>query len=122
MTKERWEGGESWIAAADLSGKQYFLVKQSALDKVNLATAQGTETGVLQNKPKANEAAAVMRTGTTRVISDGSGTAISVGDKLSSDANGRAVKVTTGQYVGEAMEASSASGTVISMSLMFGGF
>jgi hypothetical protein len=64
----------------------------------------------------------VMTDGIAKVVSDGSGTAIAAGDQVGSDANGRAVKVTTVDRLtqGEAMDASAALGTVIRVKLRIG--
>ncbi len=110
-------------ANSDLSAKQFFCVKQTAADTVDLCSAATDRTfGVLQNAPKANQAAEVQTDGIAKVSSDGSGTAIAAGDQLSVDANGRAVKCTTADRLtlGEAMDASSATGTVIRAKLRIG--
>jgi len=75
--------------------------------------------GVLQNDPRAGETAEVAYADgeITKVISDGSVTAISVGDQVGTDANGKAVrKATSGDLVlGRALEASSADGVIIAV-------
>ena len=60
--------------------------------------------------------------GITKAVSDGSGTSIAIGDQVGTDGNGRVVKKATADYgtIGEAMDASSASGTIIRVRL-FGG-
>jgi hypothetical protein len=61
-------------ANADLSAKQFFVVKQTAADVVDLcAAATDRAIGVLGNAPKANQAAQVGTDGVLKVVSDGSG-------------------------------------------------
>lgn len=110
-------------ANADLSTKQFFCVKQTALDTVDLCSAATDRTfGILTNAPKSAQAAEIQTDGIAKVVSDGSGTAIAVGDKLAVDANSRVVKNTTVDrwIVGEAMDASAALGTVIRVKLALG--
>lgn len=107
-------------AASDLSAKQFYIVKQSAADTVDLCSAATDRPfGVLLNAPKANQAAEVMTDGIAKVVSDGSGTAIAAGDQVTTDTTGKAVKNTTVDrpILGEAMDASTASGTVIRVKL-----
>jgi hypothetical protein len=112
---------ESYAANADLSAKQYFCVKYVAGPKVDLcAAATDRCVGVLQNKPAASGRNSVVRHhGITKAVSDGSGTAIAVGDPVGTDANGRVVKKATADYglIGEALDASSALGTIIRVRL-----
>src|SRR5215510_10160096 len=77
-------------AAADLSTKQFYGVKLTADRAVNIATA-GAVFAVLQNKPKLGEAAALTNSGIVKCISGG---VIAAGDKISTDANGKFVKIT----------------------------
>lgn len=103
-------------ANSDLSAKQFFAVKLTAADTVDLTSAAtDIAIGVLQNAPKANQAADVQVLGIAKAVSDGSGTAISVGDRVGPDTNGRWVKKATNDFNagGLAMDASSAQGTVI---------
>lgn len=110
-------------ANSDLSTKQFFLVKQTAADTVDLMAANTDLCfGVLVNAPKASQAASVQTDGVAKVVSDGSGTAIAVGDRLASDASGRVVKNTTADrlVIGVAMDASTAAGAVIRVKLTLG--
>src|SRR5690348_9017684 len=80
-------------------GKQFRFVKVVGAHKVGLATAKAdTVVGVLQNKPqKLNEAASVaIGTGVTYLQS---GAAIAAGAKLTTDATGRGITVSTGDRV-----------------------
>lgn len=69
-------------AGADLSGLQYYLVKMSGDDTVNItATANEACAGILQNKPAASgRHAEVCFLGVSKVRVDG---ACSYGDRLS---------------------------------------
>jgi len=110
-------------ANSDLSTKQFFCVKQTAADVVDICSAATDRTlGVLQNAPKANQAAEVATDGVCKAVSDGSGTSIAAGDPLAVDANGRVVKNATADRlgVGVAMDASTAQGTVIRVKLAIG--
>ena len=101
-------------AASDLSAKQYFAVKMSAADKVDVAGANEKAIGILQNEPESGEAALVRITGTSKVKShDGSG--IAVGDLLTPDANGKLEEVDADKEwcIAQALEASSADDDVI---------
>jgi len=85
---------ESFDAGADLSTKQFFFVKLSADRKVILcAAATDKPIGVLQNKPKLNEAAEVMVIGRTKVESDA---ALTAGDLIGTSADGQADAKTPG--------------------------
>lgn len=126
MSQHSGEGhDESMIAGADQSAKQFYLVKQSALDTVVICAAAADRVfGVLRNKPKSGEAATVRITGIAEVISDGSGTAIAVGDYVGSNSSAKAVKKATADYsvCGQAMDASSTDGAIIRVLLTPGAF
>lgn len=110
-------------ANSDLSAKQFFLVKQTAADTVDLVAANTDVCfGVLVNAPKANQAASVCTDGVSKVVSDGSGTSIAAGDRLAADSSGRVVKNTTVDrlVIGVAMDASTAAGAVIRVKLTLG--
>jgi hypothetical protein len=107
-------------AGADLSANQFYIVKQTAADTVGLTSAVTDRPfGVLVNAPKQNNAASVQTDGIAKVVSDGSGTSIAAGDQVGTDTSGRAVKCTTQDrpLLGEAMDASTAAGTVIRVKL-----
>ena len=114
VEKKVWD--ESFKANSDLSAKQYYAVKLTAENTVDLAAAATDRCiGVLQNKPKANNAAQVAILGMTKAYTDGSGTAIAVGDLVGPNSSGIFVKKATADYnaMGIAMQASSALGTII---------
>jgi len=108
---------ESCIAAASLVTKAGYAVKITAAGKnVNLCAAvTDIGFGILMNKPASGAAALVRILGIAEAVSDGSGTAISVGDKVGPDSTGKIVKVATADrpVMGIALDASSASGTLI---------
>lgn len=102
-------------AAADLSAKQFFFVKVDSAGKVALAAADNLAIGVLQNKPKSAEAASVRVHGISKVVA---GAAITRGDRVGSDANGKARGgVIVGVTLGVALETASADGDVIAVLL-----
>jgi len=107
-------------AAADLSAKQFYIVEITAADTVNVCSAAtDVPFGVLQNDPKSGETAEIAYADgeITKVVSDGSTTAIAIGDQVGTDASGKAVKKTiSGELVlGRALEASSADGVIITI-------
>ena len=115
--------GVNMKANSDLSAKQFYLVKQTAADVVDLVAAVTDRTfGVLGNAPKANQAAEVITDGIAKCVSDGSGTSIAAGDPLAADTSGRVVKNVTADRlgIGVAMDASTAAGTVIRVKLAIG--
>lgn len=107
----------TFIAGADLSTKQYYLMKMSADNTVNIASANTDKIiGVLQNKPLSGEAAVVRVLGTSKVISHGAA-AIAAGDYLTSDSNGKAEEADADLdfVIGMALEASAADNDIIEM-------
>jgi hypothetical protein len=89
------------------AGVRVLGVSQETLDSAKIATGKA---GI-----------AVRLLGLARVVSDGSGTAIAIGDLVTTDASGRAVKVasTVGskEVAGVAQTPSSAAGTIIDVLL-----
>lgn len=122
-TQQLVTGNEvSYGAAADLSGKPFRYVKlASASGQVALCGAADIPVGVLQNRPRSGDTAAVITLSgaVAKAVSDGSQTAIAIGDTVGSDANGKAVKKTAAGswYNGVALEASSQDGKVIRIQL-----
>lgn len=79
----------------DLSLKQFYIVAvDTSNDHAVVLGAAATDpiVGVLQNKPKANQGALVRFIGTTKVIAGGT---ITRGDRVTSDANGKAITTTS---------------------------
>lgn len=79
-------------AGADLSTKQYYIVKQSAQTYVLSSAATDKHCGVLQNKPASGETCLVYNRGKVPVISVG---VLAVGDWVTADAAGKAVATTS---------------------------
>lgn len=103
-------------ANADLSAKQFYGVKLTAADVVDVpSAATDIVIGILQNAPKANAAASVQVLGISKAVSDGSGTTIVVGDRVGPSSTGLWVKKATNDYNagGIALDGSTANGTVI---------
>lgn len=119
MSQSIDKGEKSFVCgSSDLDAKKYFAVKQHTDGTIILAAA-GTDkiVGILQNKPKAGEAALVRFAGTSKGVAGGT---IAVGAWVTSDSNGKLVATTTnkdvvlGKYLGDA---SAASGDVIEVQL-----
>lgn len=67
-------------AAADLSTKQFYGVKSTANNQVNIITAEGEPgLGILQNSPVSGDAAEVMMSGISKVYVNSSA-AVAAGD------------------------------------------
>jgi hypothetical protein len=102
-------------AAADLSGKQWHLVRQSAANICNQASdnTNSALAGVLMNKPNAaGRFASVAVLGISKVVA---GAAITQGAILTHDASGRAITVVSGAMAfGRALAAAGAGGDIIS--------
>lgn len=84
----------SFPSTNDLSttGQYYIAKKDSTEGAVVLATDSLVAMGIIQNKPKAGEAALVRVAGTSKVIAGGT---VHYGDWVTSDANGKAIATTT---------------------------
>lgn len=109
-------------AAADLSTHQFKFVigaaasGNSQLARCNVSGANGRSFGILQNKPNAAGLGAVVRvSGRSKLVVDGSGTAITVGLPLKSNASGIGIAAATDKdKVGAiAFEASTAANDII---------
>jgi hypothetical protein len=118
-------GDQSYQSNADLRLKQYYILELLSTGKVDVCNATGdVGFGVLQNKPNTNEAARVrLHFGSkTKVVSDGSGTNIAVGDYVGTSSAGKAIKKSTDKdfVLGVAESASTADGTIITVRLQPG--
>lgn len=105
-------------AAADLSAKQYHLLRLSTDWTCNQASTSITPiVGVLQNIPQSGEAATVGIMGISRVVV---GSTVAAGDFLTTSASGRAVKCApasggaSAYAIGMALEAGTTDGDIIS--------
>jgi hypothetical protein len=112
---------ESYVAETDLSAKQFYCVKPGTTSpQVALAGAGNVVVGILQNKPKAGEAAAVrLRPGDISQAVVDATTDIAYGDALKADANGKLVKTTTDKdfVVARAQEPATEDGQIIAVKL-----
>lgn len=101
-------------AAADLSTKQYYAVKITAANAVNVATVQGERvSGIIDNKPASGEAARVITSGPAKASADA---AISAGAWLTTQSDGQVMTAAAGDFViGQAKEAATAAGQIISI-------
>jgi len=120
---------ESFIAATDLSTKQYMIVSSSAAGYVDLCTASsgaiGVVTraiGILQNTPTSGHVAQVRLLGKSKLVASSSGS-ITQGSFMACTTWGTAMTATTGCWVlGPSQSASSGvSGQLIEI-LLFGPF
>ena len=103
-------------AAADLRSHQWKLVKMTAGGINICAAATDVPIGILANKPNIGEAALVDCLGTSKVEA---GAAIAVGGTISTAADAQAVTSTTSGHivVGQALEAATAAGQVVTVFL-----
>ncbi len=105
----------TFAAAADLSAKQYYFVKLSAANTVNVCTAiTDIPIGILQNKPESGEAATVCLFGISKVSADGT---LAAGNLIGTSADSQADAIaagtdTTVYTMGQALEAAAAGDTV----------
>lgn len=102
-------------AAADLSGYQYRFVKLTST-AVNICTA-GTDysIGILKNKPLSGQACAVESFGTEKCVA---GAAVTRGDPIMPDAQGRGITATATNLVhGVALESVGAAGMLFTITL-----
>ena len=102
-------------AGADLSAKQYYFVKLSAANTVNVCTAiTDIPIGILQNKPGSGEAATVCLFGISKVSANGT---LAAGNLIGTSADSQADAIAAGSdttvyTMGQALEAAAAGDTV----------
>lgn len=107
-------------ADADLSAKQYFIVKATASNGCALAGAGDIPLGVLTNDPESGEAAAIQVAGVVRVTA---GAGFAVGARVKADAAGKAITLVNGagtkeQSIGIALEAATNDGDIVEILLL----
>lgn len=123
MATERAINSESYVAAADLSAKQYFLVKRDSTAGQCALVSGATDKpiGVLQNKPAAaGRAAEVVTLGRTKAQVEAT-TDIAIGDWLGPNTDGRLIKKSTDKDVVCAIAeeaATSATGDIITVTMI----
>lgn len=106
----------TYQANADLSNKQYHIMRLAAAGVVDVASSsaagsQSTIAGVLINKPRINLGAAVGIRGESKVVA---GAAIAAGAPLTSNGSGRAITANSGDFtLGVAQEAAGVDGDLI---------
>jgi flagellar basal body P-ring protein FlgI len=113
MAEFGWQWLETAQAVADLRTHQYRIVRLVGDRAINVASSavDTANWGVLQSRPNAGENATVALLGKTKVVAGG---ALSAGALFTTDGQGRAVAVASGQVViGRALEAASAAGQII---------
>jgi hypothetical protein len=98
MATYDWGFDKSFKAAVDLSASQYYFVKAGSVAgevTINNVSA-GSVLGVLQNKPKATEAANVRMLGTSKVRANSEATAspLTYGGFVKSGSDGMAIGYT----------------------------
>jgi hypothetical protein len=102
-------------AAADLSAKQYYFVKITANDTVNVCSAvTDRPIGVLQNKPKSGDTAEVCMLGISKVSGDAD---LAAGDAIGTSVDGQAATYvpgtdTTKYIVGQVLQDNSTAGGI----------
>jgi len=103
-------------ASGDLSAYQFRFVKLNASGQVVLAGDGEWAIGVLQNKPTAaGQGATVAISGISKAVAGGT---LTPGNAVASDAQGRAIRAGTGDYIlGVALESATAAGQVVSVLL-----
>ena len=103
---------QTFVAGADLSGKQYTLVTCNGVtadgeNRTVVTPAVGAKVdGVVINNPGNTRAATVVVFGRTKVKAGG---AIPAGAEVQTNANGQVIAATTGIRVGKALEAAVAN-------------
>lgn len=106
------------LSTGDLSAAEYVIVKVDVSNDQSVVIAAASTDpimGVLQNKPKAGEAAVVRWGGSSKVLAGGT---ITRGDRVTSDGSGHAVTTTTNKDVVLGLALSSAvSGDVVEVAL-----
>ena len=108
----------SWITQSDLTSKQFCLLTETTTaGQVALAGAGNLVLGVAQDTPKAQQVVNLMQSGISKVLVGAAG-AIAVGALLASDAAGKAITATTGQYVFGIAREAGVAGQIISVLLV----
>jgi hypothetical protein len=106
-----------FVAASDLSQKQYHIVEISADGKVDVCNnAADRPLGILQNKPRQGEAAIVRILGISQVVSDA---ALTLDSNYGTSADGQAVvKTVEGDLVlGRVLEATGNAGEIATVTV-----
>ncbi|CAB5220378.1 Bacteriophage VT1-Sakai, H0018 [uncultured Caudovirales phage] len=97
------------VASGDLSANQYKVVKLDSNGRSTLAGASDlAQIGIQQDKPTAlGQPSSVRMAGISKALAGGT---IAIGDRVTSDANGKVITATTGkQVIGIALAAAVAN-------------
>lgn len=107
-------------AGADLTGRRNRLLAIGTDGRVVVASVPANPiVGVLLNEPKPGQAATVCVSGVAKVVS---GAAFAAGANLATNADGKAVALTAGNYcIGMALEAATAADQVVTMLITHAG-
>lgn len=114
-----YEGEQNTIpgltASADLSAKQFYLVKMSGEKTVTVCAATTDKPiGVLQNAPVSGDTAVVCAVGLTKVSGDAD---LNYGDSIGTSSDGQAAAYTasdtTKYIIGQVIEGNSAAGGLV---------
>lgn len=102
--------GDSIVAEADLSAKQYTLVKMSGTGGLVSASAATDQAFILSDNPKLGVHGTIALVGIEKCVAGGT---IAAGAPVTSDASGHVVAAATGNHiVGQAMRAAVANDLV----------
>ncbi len=96
MATENTLDCRSKIAGADLSTKQFYVVKLNSSGQIVLAGDGEAAYGILQDKPASAAVGAVAVAGQSLAVLGGT---VAAGAKVASNASGQVVTATTGEYV-----------------------
>lgn len=110
---------ETFVANANLSTKQYYMVVNSAARLADIAGSGAIVAGVLQNKPESGQHAEVVVLGKSKVKAGGT---ITAGQVFMSDASGSATAVTSGLWIAGLAITGVASGGIFDAIIGPGGY
>ncbi len=115
MATQQPQNLDARISAADLTGKEYYLAVVDSSGEYDLAGLGENAVGTIQEGKAAGLSSTVALGGVVKCVA---GTAIAAGDKVASDAAGKAkVVATTEHVVGVAMTAAGADLVVFELAL-----
>jgi hypothetical protein len=107
----------AYNAGADLTGKQYTIMIETAESTCNIASlaTDSLIIGVLQNKPALGDRASVADDGVSKVVAGG---AITVGLHITANSSGKAAAVGSGDIaIGRLLAAAGADGDIVPVRL-----
>lgn len=87
----------SLVAGADLSAKQFYVVKANSSGQAALANATDTtQIGIVQDKPLSGNAGKIRVSGVSKAAAGGT---VAAGAAVTSDANGKIVAAASGKQI-----------------------